>query len=290
MAKTLLVIGKKGQLGQSIKKIGADHPELVIHYVGRDEIELEDNTSIKRYFEQHRYDCIVNAAAYTAVDKAEAEPELAEQINNYAVAELAKIAKQQKSKLIHISTDYVFDGKKNRPYKPTDPTNPQSVYGKSKLHGEQAMQAVGPVGAIVRTSWLYSEFGNNFVKTMLRLGKERDEIKVVLDQVGSPTYATDLAGALLTLAQKELTEIKKLPIYHYANLEIASWYDLALAIFEFSKIDSKVIPITTDQYFTAAKRPQFSVIDSTSFSTEVGVDVFHWKTGLRDCLASGISV
>jgi len=291
MASTLLVIGKKGQLGQSIKMIEHSYPELEICYAGREEIDFEDNLSITNYFNHHRFDCIINAAAYTAVDEAESEPELAEQINHYAVAELAKNAKQQQSRLIHVSTDYVFDGKQNKRYKPTDSTSPQSVYGKSKLMGEQAIQIIRPEGCIVRTSWLYSEFGNNFVKTMLRLGQERDEVKVVDDQMGSPTYAADLAKALLILLNQEQINMThsgvSVPsVYHFANTGVVSWYELTLAIFELAKIDCKVIPITTDQFPTGAMRPQFSALDVTSYCNQTGVEVSAWKDGLRRCLES----
>ena len=195
--KSLLVIGKNGQLACSIAKISVEFSDLHITYSDRSELDLSELESIDNYFSQNHYDIIVNVAAYTAVEQAESEPELADLINHRAVTKLAEIALYQDSILIHISTDYVFDGTSSTPYKEEDPVNPINVYGKTKLLGEQAILQISPKGCIVRTSWLYSEFGNNFVKTMLRLGREQNELNVVCDQIGSPTYAVDLARVIL---------------------------------------------------------------------------------------------
>jgi dTDP-4-dehydrorhamnose reductase len=217
----VLVTGKSGQLGRSINKIVRENKyddEFV--FVGRGELDLSREESIASYFNKNNFDVIVNCAAYTAVDKAEEEVELANQVNHLAVKQLAEIAKAQQAKLIHISTDYVFDGKSDKPYNEEDMTNPINVYGKTKLSGEQALQEVMKTNAIIiRTSWIYSEFGNNFVDTMLRLGKERDELNVVSDQVGSPTYATDLASAILEIIQNKAfkEEVQVTHVYHYSN-------------------------------------------------------------------------
>ena len=243
--------------------------------------------AVESYFSRHRYDLILNSAAYTAVDQAESEPEQAEQINHYAVAELARIAKQQQSFLIHVSTDYVFDGESNTPYLESDVTNPVGVYGSSKLRGEQALQEIAPKGCIVRTSWLYSEFGNNFVKTMLRLGKEREQLNVVSDQIGSPTYAPDLAQVLLTIATGEAVSqsFSDVPLFHYANQGVGSWYDFATAIFELAGLDSMTQPITTAEYPTVAKRPHFSVLNTVKIKKQFQFSIPYWRDSLKRCLA-----
>ncbi len=287
MTKSLLVIGKNGQLGSSIQKIEQQHLELEIHYVARAQLDLSSSASITEYFQKRRFDVIINTAAYTAVDQAESDSELAERINHYAVAELAEIAKQQGAQLIQISTDYVFDGKHSKPYQPKDQTAPQNIYGISKRNGEKALQIVAPKGAIVRTSWLYSEFGGNFIKTMLRLGSEREQISVVADQVGSPTYATDLAEALLVLVEQEQGKEEQktsLPIFHFANQGVASWYDLAHSIFQICNINCKIKPITTEQYPTAAERPHYSVLDARAIQQQTGIEIPYWRDGLERCL------
>ena len=228
---------------------------------------------------KNKINVIVNCAAYTAVDKAEKEPNQADAINHLAVKSLANIAKSQSIKLIHISTDYVFDGTAHKPYKESDSTNPQSVYGKTKLDGEQAMQAINPVNSIIiRTSWVYSEFGNNFVKTMLRLGKERDELNVVCDQIGTPTNARDLAKAILeTIPQLTNDNVE---IYHYSNAGVCSWYDFAQTIFEINNIKCQVKPIPSEAYPTPAKRPYYSVIDKGKIVKKFDLDINHWRTSL----------
>jgi len=283
--KSLLVIGKNGQLACSIRKIAAEFSDLYIKFSKRCDLDLSDLQSIDNYFSLNRYDIIVNAAAYTAVDQAESEPELADLINHQAVKKLAEIALQQDSVLIHVSTDYVFDGKSSTPYREEDPTNPINTYGRTKLLGEQAMQQISPRGCIVRTSWLISEFGNNFVKTMIRLGRERDELRVVYDQVSSPTYAVDLARALLKIAQKStLMESGRLQVYHYANDGLCSWYDLAVVIFQLQKIECNVIAITSEQYPAYAERPSYSVFCKDKIKEDFNVIVPYWRDALRACL------
>jgi dTDP-4-dehydrorhamnose reductase len=283
----ILVTGKNGQLGKSIHKVINNNEQADdFVFVGREELDLSNENNIARYFENNVFDIIINCAAYTEVDKAEEELELANQVNHIAVSQLAKIAKNQQAKLIHISTDYVFDGESEKPYIETDETNPINVYGRTKLAGEQALKEIMPTDAIIiRTSWVYSEYGNNFVKTMLRLGKERDELSVVSDQIGSPTYATDLANAILDIMQnKTFKEVgQETQVYHYSNEGEISWYEFAKEVFELARVDCKVNSINTDQYPTPAQRPAYVVMDKTSINLNYGLSIYHWKPSLENC-------
>jgi len=284
----ILVTGKNGQLGKSIHKAVANNEQTnEFVFVGREELDLSDRNNITHYFEGNVFDIIINCAAYTTVDKAEEELELANQINHLAVKQLAQIAKKQQAKLIHISTDYVFDGESDKPYTETDETNPINVYGRTKLSGEQALQEVMPTNAtIIRTSWVYSEHGNNFVKTMLKLGKERDELNVVSDQKGSPTYATDLANAILDIVQnKTFKEAKyETQVYHYSNKGKISWYEFAQEIFHITKIDCKVNSITTNQYPTSVNRPKDTVINKSKIAKVFNINISDWKKSLQACI------
>ena len=291
----ILVTGKNGQLGKSINKIvntgnGKNNyqQDNEFIFVGREELDLSSENSISHYFDSNDgFDIIINCAAYTAVDKAEEEIELANQINHLAVKQLASIANKQQVRLIHISTDYVFDGESDKPYIETDETNPINVYGKTKLAGEKALQKIMPTSAIIiRSSWVYSEYGNNFVKTMLRLGKERDELNVVSDQIGSPTYATDLANAILDIVQNiEFKEVgQKTQVSHYSNAGKVSWYDLTKEIFKLAKIDCKVSPITTEQYPTPAKRPRNTLMSKDKIIEEFSLEILDWKKSLETCI------
>ncbi|WP_348653162.1 dTDP-4-dehydrorhamnose reductase, partial [uncultured Sulfurimonas sp.] len=236
------------------------------------------------YFDNHdKFDIIINCAAYTAVDKAEEEQELANQINHLAVKQLASIANKQQARLIHISTDYVFDGENFKPYCEDDTTNPNGVYGITKLDGEKAMQEINPLNSIIiRTSWVYSSVGANFVKTMLRLGRERDSLGVIFDQVGTPTYARDLAKAILDI----LVNIKneKVEIYNYSNEGVLSWYDFAKEIMRMAKIDCSINPIETSEYPTPAKRPHFSLLNKSKIKKEFNLTIPFWKDSLDECL------
>jgi len=289
----ILVTGKNGQLGRSIYKIvntanGDNLPPNEFIFVGREELDLSSESSISHYFDSNdRFDVIINCAAYTAVDKAEEEQELANQVNHLAVKKLANIANEQKAKLVHVSTDYVFDGAGGKPYKETDKTNPINVYGKTKLAGEKALQAIMLTNAIIiRTSWVYSEYGNNFVKTMLNLGKERDELNVVSDQIGSPTYATDLAETILKIIDNKNYQNKEqlTEIYHYSNEGEISWYDFTKEIFKLAKIDCKVSPITTEQYPTPAKRPKSALMDKEKIVEKFSIKTSYWKETLCSCI------
>ena len=283
----ILVTGKNGQLGKSIHKLVTNTEQTDdFVFVGREELDLSDGNNIAHYFEGNAFDIIINCAAYTAVDKAEEEKDLANQVNHLAVKQLAQIAKNQQAKLIHISTDYVFDGESDKPYTETDVTNPINVYGKTKLAGEQALKEIMPTDAIIiRTSWVYSEYGNNFVKTMLRLGQERDELSVVSDQIGSPTYATDLANAILDIVQnvafKEAEH--ETQVYHYSNEGEISWYEFAKEIFELADIQCNVTPITTERYLTPAKRPKNTLMNKDKIAETFSVNIPDWKESLNTC-------
>ncbi|MDP2180800.1 dTDP-4-dehydrorhamnose reductase [Methylicorpusculum sp.] len=287
MTKTLLVTGAQGQLGSELRLLSPKHPDLSCTFIGRDDIDLSQPEAIQAYFKDKTFDVIINCAAYTAVDKAESEPALAKSINADAVEVLASIAKEKNSAIIHISTDYVFDGKNYRPYLETDKNDPQSVYGQTKLEGEQALQNINPPKSlIIRTSWVYSSFGTNFVKTMLRLGKERESLGVIFDQVGTPTYARDLAHAILTLVENpQLYALTATEIVHYSNEGVCSWYDFAKTLFELSGQTCQVNPIETKDYPTPATRPHYTLLNKTKIKQQFGISIPYWKESLAECLS-----
>jgi dTDP-4-dehydrorhamnose reductase len=291
----ILVTGKNGQLGRSIQKLVNTNTKIDNNqspndfiFVGREELDLSSESSVSHYFDNNdKFDIIINCAAYTAVDKAEEEVELANQINHLSVKQLAKIANKQQARLIHISTDYVFDGKSDKPYTETDTPNPINVYGRTKLAGEKALQALMPMNAIIiRTSWVYSEYGNNFVSTMLRLGRDRDELSVVNDQMGSPTYATDLADAILEIIRhkKFRDEGQTTQIYHYSNEGEISWHRFAKEIFKIEKIDCEVNSIATQHYPTPAKRPENTLMNKDKISETFNMNIPNWKESLNTCI------
>ncbi len=285
---SILLIGSNGQVGTELEKILIPEGNLIS--VARPTIDLAQPDTLKSIIQQHQPKIIINAAAYTAVDKAESEPDLAEAINAIAPQIIAQEAEKLGAFLIHISTDYVFDGKSNSPYQETDTTNPVSVYGKTKLAGEKTIREYCSNHIILRTAWVYGNFGkSNFVKTMLRLGKERSEIRVVADQIGSPTWAKDIAETISQIIPKLTPEI--VGTYHYTNSGVASWYDFAVAIFEEAqqlniplniplKIE-RVIPITTSEYPTPASRPAYSVLSCARISSLLGKYPPHWRQQLR---------
>jgi dTDP-4-dehydrorhamnose reductase len=282
--KRVLVTGARGQLGSELRVLSAHADSFGFSFIERAKLDLSDREEVEHYFENNTFDAIINCAAYTAVDRAESEPESAAEINHRAVEKLAHIAKAKGISLIHISTDYVFDGSNFKPYTENDPTNPQGVYGQTKCDGEEAMLAINPPNsAIIRTSWLYCEFGNNFVKTMLRLGKERNELGVIFDQIGSPTYARDLAGAILEI----LPQLKcdGTGLYHYSNEGVCSWYDFAKAIFEESGTACDVKPIETSEYPTPAARPHYSLLNKNKIKTDFGLAIPYWRDSLKACLS-----
>ncbi len=240
-----------------------------------------DPSGLRSLFEQHHPACVVNCAAYTAVDKAEDELDLARKVNRDGVENLARLCGEFGTTLIQISTDFVFAGTGNQPLIETDEAAPISVYGLTKLEGEQVIPALTSQYFILRTSWLYSEFANNFVKTMLKLGRERDELKIIWDQLGTPTYAIDLAGCILHIIE---SQSQAYGIYHYSNEGVTSWYDFATAIFELSHTAVKTLPIRTAEYPTKATRPTYSVMDKSKVKQALGVAIPHWRVSLRTCL------
>jgi dTDP-4-dehydrorhamnose reductase len=290
----ILVTGKNGQLGRSLHKLVSEKKyDNEFIFVGREELDLSSENNIDHYFDSNdKFDVIINCAAYTAVDKAEEEAGLANQINHLAVRQLAEIAKAQQAKLIHISTDYVFDGKKHEPYKETDATNPINVYGETKLEGEQAIQEVMLTNAIIlRTSWVYSEFGNNFVDTMLRLGKERNELSIVADQYGGPTPALAIAETLVSILYKiDTTTINHLwGTYHYAGAPFVTWFEFAQEIF--SKVDSDIgmkipilKPVDSDSYSLTAKRPRSSTMNCEKINKVFNIKPPRWIDTLSKLL------
>ena len=286
MSKHILVTGANGQLGRELRELCHYAPDYAFTFITRHELDLCDDSAINVWFENKTFDVIINCAAYTAVDKAEVEADLAFAINTTAVQTLAIIAKQQGISMLHISTDYVFAGDSCKPYQETDATCPQGVYGQSKLEGELAMLAINPDrSAIIRTSWVYSRFGNNFVKTMLRLGKERTEMSVIYDQVGSPTSARDLALALLMIiGSPQLQSQMGTEIYHYSNEGVCSWYDFAIAIFEAANMSCRVKPIETKDYPMPAKRPHYSLLNKAKIKKTFDLNIPYWQDSLLECL------
>lgn len=283
MSSRILVTGANGQLGSEIKRIAGLSTQYT--FVDLEEMDLSDGQSINQFFEGKQFDFMINCAAYTAVDRAEEDSALAFRVNAEAVRSLATICLQKKIRLIHISTDYVFDGKGNQPIPETAAPNPLSVYGKSKLAGERHVLDILKDAYIIRTAWVYSTFGKNFVKTIIRLAKERTELNVVYDQVGSPTYAEDLAHAIIKIIQAiESGQADKPGIYHYTNEGVISWYDLAYFIIQYYKLPCRVNPITTEEYKTLAIRPSFSVLDKRKLKGSFAIDIPHWHTSLVRCL------
>ena len=279
----ILVTGGKGQLGSELKEIASNYPDYNFLFTDVKTLDITNHTAVKEFIEINNITVIINCAAYTAVDKAEEQKDLANAINHLAVANFAQIAKDKNIKLIHISTDYVFDGTNHKPYVETDTPNPQSVYGKTKLDGELAMQKIKPSNSIIiRTSWVYSKFGNNFVKTMLRLAETRDEISVVADQIGTPTNAADLADSILTILTKISNETVEL--FHYSNEGVCSWYDFAKAIFAIKGLSVKVNPISSSQYPTPAKRPFYSVLNKANIKEKYLFEIPYWEDSLNNCL------
>lgn len=284
----VLVTGANGQLGSELKSLiqndqTSNTTKQTFHFTDRDTLDITDKKAIEDYCSSNAISYIINAAAYTAVDKAEDDQDNADKVNHIAVKNLALTAKKQNISLIHISTDYVFDGKNYKPYTEADPTNPQSIYGATKLAGEEVMQETNPANSIIiRTSWVYSSYGANFVKTMLRLGKERDELGVIYDQVGTPTYAKDLAQTILDI----IPQIKndKVEIYHYSNEGVLSWYDFAKEIMRMAKLECKINPIETKEYPTPAKRPHYSLLNKAKIKKEFGLIIPYWKDSLDECL------
>ncbi|MDR0364163.1 MAG: dTDP-4-dehydrorhamnose reductase [Bacteroidales bacterium] len=279
----IVVTGANGQLGSEIKRLANNQATHQFIFTDREELDITKNEELVTFFSKERPEIVINCAAYTQVDQAEIDQENATLLNITAVENLSALSARNRFFLAHISTDYVFDGKSHTPIKEDHSMAPESFYGLSKASGEVQMRLNANHGAIIRTSWLYSSFGQNFVKTMLRLRKEKDTIRVVCDQIGTPTYAADLANFIL-MHLEEMYAVNGVETYHFSNSGVASWYDFAHAIFEIKNIPVDLIPIVTEEYPTLAPRPSFSVLDKTKISERFQSIPRHWKKALEDCL------
>jgi dTDP-4-dehydrorhamnose reductase len=279
--KNIIVFGAAGQLGQCLKKVAEEKGITDIYFLPEDEANILDTSAINKTFSHYKPAYAINCAAYTAVDKAEDELDLARKINKTGAENLAIACKAHGAALVHISTDFVFKGNTPDPLVEEDVAEPISVYGLTKLEGEQDIVRILPEHFIIRTSWLYSEYGNNFVKTMLKLGAERDLLKIIADQVGTPTYGIDLAACVLGIISSGKTEYG---IYHYSNEGVTSWYDFAKGIFDLSATEVKVLPIRTSEYPTKAIRPAYSVMDKTKIKHTFGIEIPYWRDSLAVCI------
>jgi dTDP-4-dehydrorhamnose reductase len=278
MKTKVLITGANGQLGCTLKKLSSNYDDIEFFFVTKSQLNITDKNSLESFFENHNFQYCINCAAYTNVDQAEIDKDLAFQINANAVKNLAITCKKFNVVLIHISTDFVFDGTKKEPYKETDIPNPINVYGESKLKGEQYIQSILKRFFILRTSWLYSEYGNNFVKTILRLTRKNKELRVVNDQIGSPTYAQDLAEVILEIIDSKNSQYG---LYHYSNQGAISWFDFSMAIFNFANISIQVTPIPTSSYPTLAKRPSFSSLNLENSKEKLNIVIPNWEVSLK---------
>lgn len=278
----ILVTGSKGQLGSSLRRVFDNDPAIDATYTDHDTLDITDRDAVYRFLGDNKFDIVVNCAAYTAVDKAESDEILASALNTGAVGNLAEAAVKNGTRVIHISTDYVFSGQGCRPYEENDEPYPQSIYGRTKLEGEALLTSFCQNALIIRTAWLYSEFGGNFVKTMLRLAETRPEINVVADQIGTPTYAGDLAEAIHRIVSSGEW---KPGIYHFTDEGVASWYDFTKAIFEIAGRDVKVNPIKTSEYPTQANRPLYSVLSKKKIKKAFGLEIPYWRDSLKTCIS-----
>jgi dTDP-4-dehydrorhamnose reductase len=279
--QTIIVTGANGQLGQELQRLATDFPAFTFHFYSHTELDIADDDQVQRVFGGLTPTYCINGAAYTAVDKAESEPRVAFSINAESTKNLAAACREQGARFIHISTDYVFNGMGEQPYKEDDPTDPVNLYGASKLKGEQLALEANPDAVVIRTSWVYSSYGNNFVKTMLRLMQSRTEINVVADQTGSPTYAADLAKAILQILSSGKW---KGGIYHFSNEGVTSWHEFAREIQHYTHLDCTVHPIPTEQYPTPAKRPKYSVLNKEKIQQTYGITLVPWRSSLYRCL------
>ena len=285
----ILVTGSGGQLGSELQYLVKnqlfDVTDMTFFFMNKNSLDVTDHQMVREFAISNAIDIIINCAAYTAVDKAEENLVLADALNREAVKYLAKIALENNIGLIHISTDYVYDGTSHRPYTEEDSSNPQGIYSKTKLAGEEEIRQINPANTIIiRTSWVYSSFGSNFVKTMLKLCEEKDELDLISDQVGTPTYARDLAKAILHIIQHPNKSQNNVEIYHFSNEGGCSWYDFAKTIFELSHIECKVNPIDTEEYPTPAKRPYYSLLSKSKIKKDYQMTIPYWRDSLKECL------
>lgn len=280
----ILVTGASGQLGSEIKERIEKFSNWVFLFCDVEDLDITNLNSVEAYVAENKITAIINCAAYTAVDLAETNPELCEAVNVTGAENLAIAAAKHNIKYIHTSTDFVFDGNYHLPYKETDIPNPLSVYGITKLEGEQKVLKLVPEAIVIRTAWLYSAHGGNFVKTMRRLGNEREQLNVIFDQVGTPTWAGNLAETILEILTQSENGGTQKGLYHYSNEGLASWYDFAVEIMELSKLDCKVLPIETKEYPTPAPRPAYSVLNKGKIKNDFGLEIPHWKQSLKKCI------
>ena len=285
MVPKILVTGANGQLGKELKQLAASYPQYEFVFLAHADLPIHHFEMVRDYFKVYQPAYLINCAAYTAVDRAEEEKDLAMQVNTDAPGVLAAICKENSCRFIHISSDYVFDGNLTVPYREESPTNPQSIYGLSKQKGEEQVLQFNADAIIIRTSWVYSEFGKNFVKTMMKLMSEGKELNVVNDQIGSPTYAADLAETIMMVVDADKKGKWVSGIYHFSNDGAISWYDFAEEIKKQIKSECKIHPIPTEQYPTAAKRPAYSVFDKTKIQQTFGVKLKDWKESLAVCIS-----
>lgn len=279
--KNILITGANGQLGNEMRVLSAEHPEYIYFFTDVQELNICDEQAVMDFVQKNEIDCVVNCAAYTAVDKAEENVELCDKLNHIAPGFLAKAVATRDAALIQVSTDYVFDGTNHIPYREIEPTCPNSVYGRTKLAGEQEATSLCEHTMIIRTAWLYSTFGNNFVKTMMRLGREKEQLGVIFDQIGTPTYARDLARAIFVAIAKGVPA----GIYHFSNEGVCSWYDFTRAIYRIAGITTcHVRPLHTEEYPTPAARPHYSVLDKTKIKETLNIEIPYWEDSLRDCM------
>jgi len=274
----ILITGSNGQLGNEMRVLSASHPKHRFFFTDIAELDITDREAVSAFVKEHAIELIINCAAYTNVDKAEEDEATAMKINADALSVLGG----QGVKVIHVSTDYVFSGDEHVPCRESDPVAPRTAYGRTKYEGEKRLSAVCPEAVILRTAWLYSSFGNNFVKTMIRLGQEKERLGVVFDQIGTPTYAADLAQAIFTVLE---SPVWRPGIYHFTNEGVCSWYDFAIAIHELAGIQNcHVSPILSEEYQYKTPRPHYSVLDKSKFKKTFGVEIPHWMDGLRRCM------
>lgn len=280
--KQILVTGCRGQLGNEIQQLASQYADTCcFHFTDKDELDITDRKAVYQFVEQHAISIVINCAAFTAVDKAEENAELCDLLNHIAPGYLAEAVASVGGTMIQVSTDYVFDGTACRPYREDDDTCPNSVYGRTKLAGEESVIRQCAGSMVIRTAWLYSTFGNNFVKTMMRLGREREQLGVVFDQIGTPTYARDLARVILLAVDRGIVP----GVYHFSNEGVTSWYDFTKAIHRLAGIDScQVSPIHTEDYPVPAPRPHYSVLDKSKIKRTYGIDIPWWEDSLKACI------
>lgn len=280
----VLVTGCRGQLGSELKVLAAKRGSVKFFFYDLPELDITDKEGVNRVCSEHDTAAIVNCAAYTAVDRAEEEPAAAFQVNRDGSSVLAGAAKDRNALLVHVSTDYVFDGKSFLPYRESDPVSPLGVYGRSKWEGEECIRRIAPSYMILRTSWLYSSYGNNFVKTMMRLGREREQLNVVFDQVGTPTFAADLAAAIISILDRYDSGRVYAETYHYSNEGVCSWYDFAKVIMKTKGLKCTLLPVETSEYPTKAERPHYSVLHKGKIKQHWALDIPHWQESLERML------